>query len=252
MPFIRTLCGLRIPLRERITFLFDTPLRKEKKFSWHSRCPCQFSWGWESQGLCPGFFSQLLFCYRALKWADSLRGSLLLFSQHRQGWYCDGAIVMERILQQLLAGRARKGLPSRTRGFSLFLASSPPTALLPSPAHPASVQSASHGSLLRQLCSHREPSHLRPCAVKKHVLRLWPGPAAPTGRPLSASPRALFGLRCDVLLTPVSFALHPLCGEPVVNLQSKHFFGLFSDEDRMGFKMTFPELPAKKKFFVLF
>lgn len=94
-----------------------------------------------------------------------------------------GMFVMERLIQQLLAGRVRQGLPKRP---GVFLHSWPLLHSQLSPPHlpiqpQYKAQNPKYVCLLYQLCSDRQPSHLHPCTFKKLFLWLWTPPpqAAP-------------------------------------------------------------------------
>lgn len=113
-----------------------------------------------------------------------------------------GMFVMERLIQQLLAGRVRQGLPKRP---GVFLHSWPLLHSQLSPPHlpiqpQYKAQNPKYVCLLYQLCSDRQPSHLHPCTFKKLFLWLWT-PPPPSCSPLSVlSPRVtLLGLVWGVI-----------------------------------------------------
>lgn len=159
-----------------LIFLF-----KKKGVQLAQQVPRHSSRGWESQGLCPGFFSQLPSCYQAVTWAGGLQGFLFVFLQHQQGWYCDWEWSRWKgsfsSFQKEEQGRGSPGEPEVSLYSWSVLHPQPSRPHLPTqPQYRA--QDPKYDSLLNLLCSDREPSRLRPCPVKK--LLWWTRPPAPT------------------------------------------------------------------------
>lgn len=137
-----------------------------------------------------------------------------------------GMFVMERLIQQLLAGRVRQGLAKRP-GVSLH--SWPLLHLQLSPPHLPIQPQYKHKTLNMSVscisCAQTDSHHTFVLALLRNFFSgCGPPQLLPLVSPISSSHSSWFGLRCDLLLIPLSFALQTLCGESIINLQSKHFF----------------------------
>lgn len=129
--------------------------------------------------------------------------------------------------------------------FSLFLASSlhSNSLLLTCPPNPSTKHKTLNTWVSSLRCARIKSYQPSVLLLLKSFLFDCGSPNYSRFRSPSSSHRALFCLRLDLLLIPGSFALQPLCSGSLINLQSKYFLWLCWHGDRMGLKMTLPELP---------